>query len=646
MHVTGGERPANFLTTTGEIRMLYRLIAPDWLKAKGQKAALEGEFTDVQIEQYNTIGYNIYYLPNHPSVYDPTTTVDGSHIDTFRFVYADMDLKDGKYQSKEAFIETILTQALDPTFIVDSGNGVHVYWQVSDLNAMTFLRLQRRICRQFKTDEAVAKIYQLMRVPGSINTKYEGAFKPCDQIYESDSVYTSEDLDNALAPISPGDEQYCKDHYNKTNNLDEEVKIEDKIPLKFNQLVRNNQEVKDIWSGLVDDRSKGDFRLAHIMMANEFTREEALSVLINSAKALTRAPKHRISYAINIVDKIWAHEEKDLSLMLSSSVKDILSKNNSEQLRGVRLPCWKYIDATDNGFRLGHVIGLVAGSGVGKTAIALNMFEGFVKNNPEYDHFFVPLEQPANEIAERWRALCGENTHLHDKVHVISNYDENNGYRHLSLREIEDYIVKFQQVTGRKVGAVVIDHVGVLKSLNKNGENEGLIGIFKSMKAFARRTQTLLVMQSQAPREKAGIGDLELNKDAAYGSVFFESFCDFLITMWQPLKRCYSEDGCLTITAFKFCKIRHKKQHLDDIKEDVCYSLFFDPSSERLRELTQLEQKSFDYFNTKATNKRKTDRKTDVVAYQSISWTKGEQSNGKANDNQNATRTTKLTAVP
>lgn len=137
------------------------------------------------------------------------------------------------------------------------------------------------------------------------------------------------------------------------------------------------------------------------------------------------------------------------------------------------------------------------------------------------------------------------------------------------------------------------------------------------MKAFAVQTNTMLVMQSQAPREKAGIGDLELNKDAAYGTVYFESYCDYLITIWQPLKRCYMEEGCPTVTAFKFCKIRHKKKGVDKIQEDVCYRLVFDPTTERMKETTQEDEEAFKFWLSSATNKRKLDRKTDIIPYQS-----------------------------
>lgn len=600
---------------------LYVVLPPEWLKNEDSSIKpQQGYFTELEIEQFNYLGYHIYYYPNYPSIVsNPKQFIQGFDIDVFEWVFVDLDMKHGAYASKDDFISLLGKFPLTPSKIVDSGNGIHAYWKVSDLDAINYLKLQRRLMRYFNTDDAVAKIKQLMRVPNSVNTKNKDDFKLCELIFENDNKYTSEQLDNSLAPITFQDEQYCKQHFDKTYNFNKlNASVKDEIPFKFAKLLDSNQEVKDIWMGNVEDRSKGDYRLGHIMFACGFSKEEATSVLINSSKASSRAPIHRLSYALNIIDKIWTFEilEDKNSLFLSKSVKDILLKTG-DAIKGTRFPCWSYFDGTDHGFRLGQVVGLVAGSGVGKTSIALNMFLGFVQNNPDYDHFFVPLEQPANEIADRWKTLCQGKEHLHEKVHVISNYDDNGQFRALSFGDIRDYILKFQEITGRKVGAVVIDHIGALKKKTKDGENQGLMDICHEMKAFAVQTNTMLVMQSQAPREKAGIGDLELNKDAAYGTIFFESYCDYLITLWQPLKRCYHE-GAPTVSAFKFCKIRHKKQNLDKIKEDVCYKLMFDPNIELLREMTQDEEKSFDFFLSKSTNKRKQDRKTDLVEYTSV----------------------------
>lgn len=615
--------------------LIIRAILPDWAKQRspGYKKVIEGQLSDSKIEELNSEGYNIYYLPNTPSKYDNSTIVDGSHIDQFDWVFVDMDLKENKYKTKEEFLEK-LSIFLSPTIVVDSGNGVHAYWKVSDLDAMSYLKIQRRLIKFFNTDESLAKIYQLMRLPGTFNTKVQDNPKECKLLDNNSNTYTCEQLDKALPPLSLEDDQYCQRHYNITYRVEEPAAVNEALPPKFGKFLSEITEAKALWLSEQEDRSKADYRLGHLMFAYGFTKEEATSVLINTPKALARSSVHRISYAQNIVDKIWTFElsSQKSAPTLSQSVKDILAKGENV-IKGTRFPCWNYLDATAHGFRLGQVVGLVGGSGIGKTAIALNMFMGFVKNNPDYIHFFIPLEQPPNEVADRWRTMCQRDSSLYEKVHILGNYDDDGNFRHLSLDDIKEYLLQFQKTTGNKIGAVVIDHIGALRKKGKDGENQDLMSICHSMKAFAVQTNTLLIMQSQAPREKAGIGDLELDKDAAYGTVYFESYCDYLITLWQPLKRCYSDPACPTVTAFKFCKIRHKKKGLDSINEDVPYRLFFDPTTETLRELTQREEDIFKFWLTQATNKRKLDKKNDLVEYESLTWTKKKDAENNTDKN-------------
>ena len=613
--------------------MILRCILPKWLQQEqpALPAVVEGDFTDAQWQELNAKGYNIYFLPNAPSKYESGINVTGSQIDTFRNVYVDMDVKDGRYKDKDSFLEVVGSLGIPPSAVVDSGNGVHVYWEVSDLDAMSYLRLSRRFMRLLKTDEAVGQIFQLMRMPGSLNTKEKGNYKECTLLHSEDVVYTCDDLDRKLPPISHQDEEYCKQHYAKTYKItNDNVKVDDVLPVKFAKLLRDNAEVKDIWSGRVDDRSKGDWRLGHILLASGFTKAEAMSVLVNSAKALSRAPVHRVGYAENIINKIFTFESGISSEDLSESVEDILSKNDDESLKGKRFPCHKFFDGTHHGFRLGQVIGLCAGVGVGKTAVALNMFKGFVMYNHDYVHMFVSLEQPGREIAERWKKMCGDDASLHKKVHILSNYNADGTYRNLSLHDIQDYILDFQKRTNSKVGCVCIDHIGVLKKETRNGENQGLMDVCADMKSFAIATNTLLIMQSQTNREKAGIGDLELNKDCAYGTQHFESYVDFLMAVWQPVKRCYDDPACPAVTAYKFCKIRFKTKQKDTILEDMCYRLIFDGNTETFREFIQADEEKFKFFANMALNLRKKDRKTDLVTYTTI-----EREDGKPSSNQN-----------
>jgi len=609
--------------------MLCRLISADW--ANNNPKVLEGEFTHDQLVSYNNKGYNVYFFPNRPRSYKTGTNIDGTHIDVFDYVFVDFDLKSKRHSSKEEFIEKVLESKIEPSMIVDSGNGIHVYWKVSGLTDKSYLRLQRRLMRLFNTDEAVGKLLQLMRLPGYNNVKNKDKIVPCQVLLELTKIYSCEELDKLLPSITLNDEEFCIRHYEQTHNISS-IEIDDEIPEKFGKLLRDNLEVKKLWSDPTDDRSKNDYRLGHIMFANGFSRKEAASVLGNSAKALQRSPVHRQSYAANIIDKIWTYEITGEPSKLSRTIQEILSKTNGE-IKGTPFRCHPRIDNTAHGFRLGQVIGLVAGSGVGKTAFAMNMFRWFSQSNPDYHHIFVPLEQPANEIADRWATMCGDDTSLNEKIHVISNYDDEGNFRHLSLDEIKDYIENLQKVQGVKFGCVVIDHIGALKKKGRNGENQDLMDICHSMKAFAIQTNTLLVMQSQTSREKAGDGDLELNKDAAYGTVYFESYCDYLITLWQPLKRCYSEKACPTVTAFKFCKIRHKKARKDLIKEDVAYYMYFDSDNEQMRDMTQDEEAAFKFFLSKAVNKRKADRRTDIISYQSVPY-KGDTIGTEANSHR------------
>lgn len=596
--------------------MILRIIPSLWLREQDPTARVrEGEFTEEQWKDLNVKGYNVYFLPNYPSKYTKGITVDGAQIDIFGYVFVDFDVKTGRYGgSKEVFVRHVQSLRIPPTSIVDTGGGVHAYWSVADLDVMSYLRLSRRLMRLLDTDEAVGQIYQLMRLPGSMNMKEKDNPRPCVALESNDNSYTCEQLDAALPSISHDDEAYCQQHYEKTYSIRSKIQVDDKLPVKFSQLMRENSEVKDIFSSNTSDRSRSDMRLGHLMWAAKFSKAEAMSVLVNCAKALERAPVHRVGYAESIVEKIWTEEEKSAECL--SEPVDVIIKQAGKNIKGTRFKCHPAVDNTEHGFRLGQILGLVAGTGVGKTAFAMNMFRWYVEKNPEYNHVFVSLEQPKNEVAERWHTLCqGDNT-LHHKVRILSNYNADGSNRNLSLDEIKDHILELQ-LQGNKIGTVVIDHVGVLRKQNRNGETQGLIEVFKTMKAFAIATNTMVIMQSQAPREKAGIGDLELNKDSAYGGVQFESFVDYLVTLWQPLKRVYSQ-GAPTVMAYKFCKIRHKRQDKDMIKEDVRYALYFDPATERLREMTQEDHKRLAFFNTKAVKLRKQDRKTEDIEYVSL----------------------------
>jgi hypothetical protein len=507
--------------------------------------------------------------------------------------------------------------------IIDSGNGVHAYWKVADLEPLTFLKLNRRLYRKFNTDPAVSTLNQLMRVPNTLNVKDKDEFKLCATLFEeTENVYDIETIDKFLPPLMIEDQDYCQGHFEKSyGSHDKSEKASEQLPEKFYALIKKNPEAKALFYDTQKDRSKADYRLGHLLLGNSFTKEEAIAVLMNSSKAAQRTKIHRYTYAENIVDKVWEFEDKAENTPISSSVRDILARSKSAP-KNLRFPCNEIIDATSHGFRLSEVMGFIGGSGNGKTTNALNLFIWFIERNPEYIHLFVSLEQPESEIAERWLKMSSGNEAMQEKVHILGNYDEVGNYKNLSLKDIKDFIANLEKQTNRKVGCVIVDHIGVLKpeTQKNDGEFGGLISVCMQMKSFAVSTNTFLIMQSQTSRSKNGGGDYELDMDAAFGTSNFEWYCDYIMTMWQPFKRILDRAPHMTVTAWKMAKIRKKDTLNDKIKQDKVYALFFDPTTELLRPLTSDEQKLVPYWQEQASQVRGRDKKKEPTPISSIDW--------------------------
>jgi hypothetical protein len=631
--------------------MLYRLILPEWAKKESWNPralppVVEADLTEEELNDYNLKGYNCYAIINTSSNFKPGLKdangkpiyLKGEEIDIFTHCFADFDLKDETYPSKEAFIEFLKSQDLKPSAIIDSGNGVHVYWYVKDLDANSYIRLQRRIARFYKTDDKVCTIYRLMRVPNTYNTKEENNFKWCSVLESDETIeYTCEEMDKFLPPILPEDEEYCVTHYNQTYNMSNmDTNVSDEIPLKFQTLMKENDEVSRLFFGPVQDRSSADFRLAHLLKTKDFSKEDGMAVLLNTGKAISRSKMHRYNYANNIVEKVWGYEEKKEEVVstIAKSVEDILKADKKD--RGARIYGHPMFDAHFKGFRLGEVFGLVGGSGIGKTTLTSNHFKWFVERNPDLIHVFISLEEPEENIAEKWALICGENKALHSKVKIIGNRDENNLTRKFSLYELRDQIFNIEKIFKQKVGCVVIDHIGVLLQKGSDGRyyrEKGLEQVCADMQAFAQSTNTFLIMLSQTSRSKAGWGDIELDKDAAFGTVFFESYCDYLMTTWQPLKRVYKEAPHMTINAFKYCKIRPKTLGKDNIYEDQVYGMMFDPANSNLRQLTSEEEKAYQFWIKQAVNKRNADKKRDINPLQTMDWDVKGDVNGRSTNN-------------
>lgn len=106
-----------------------------------------------------------------------------ANVSELTLLWADIDFKDQELDETE-ILARIRTLPCPPSIIVRSGNGLHLYWLLSealDLPHDDVEAILRQLADLVAGDLAVADVARLMRLPGSHNTK-RGAWTPVEII--------------------------------------------------------------------------------------------------------------------------------------------------------------------------------------------------------------------------------------------------------------------------------------------------------------------------------------------------------------------------------------------------------------------------------------------------------------------------------
>jgi hypothetical protein len=132
---------------------------------------------------------NSYYIPQRAS----------RNIRHFRSLFIDLDLT--AYSKTEAIYEVALLSGQgaipEPTMIIDSGRGLHLYWRIRHAPmqaAWTWQELQDYLCRQLRylgADFSATDSARLLRIPGTINSRNSTLCKP---VVITDKQYSMRDL--------------------------------------------------------------------------------------------------------------------------------------------------------------------------------------------------------------------------------------------------------------------------------------------------------------------------------------------------------------------------------------------------------------------------------------------------------------------
>ncbi len=650
--------------------MRFRLIKPDWGKSKIHKKpnprfvrdikgpnTYEGDDTDFTpefLKEKNELGYNIYFMPNSPT--EPKAVgfwTSGKDVDHFGYVYVDMDLKDEVYATKDEFLEKLNKFKLKPSHAVDSGNGVHAYWKVSDLedDAETFIALQILLIKHFDTDDSVKTVWQVMRMPGYFNTKQADNFKMAAYAKDfgpSKREYTTEALGDALPRLTSEDEEYIQTHIDKIEGRFQAPDLgalfdPNELPERFIKDLEKKQKMADIFYNPITthgDRSGADSALANLLFYYDYDRSDAIQVLMQTQKALTKNGQARYDYAIGTINHSWS------TVRGSKAVKSLAQKRRlgitSRIGDLVNGPYFMDTDALHKNWRKKQVLGLIAGTGVGKTAITLKIFQEFIRNNPDSDDifFYFNLEMNDAEIMERWETLVGGNTEYYERLFVISPEDFMDEEKDMgpNIQNIYQIVRDTCKERGKKPGVVCIDHLDAVEGdfdltvkpsfdagksnyVHKYVNEKKVLltkdGICQVLKKLSQKLDCFLIVQSQTTKAKDGEGDIPIGKNAAFGSSKFEWYSDYIIGVWRPLNRL--RDQCKVhnffVTAFQYAKIRHSTANKDKITELQRVLLRFLPDKEDFVDMTDSDMAQFDELNSKAIALREVEDKKQVKKY-------------------------------
>lgn len=602
----------------------FRLIKPFWGRSEHPDLieevegpnVVETDLTDAEVQSKNEQGYNVYWFPND-SRSPVRGFMSGRDVDRFRFVFVDMDLKDGKYPTIEKFLKTVFRKvSIQPSIIVRTGNGCHVYWRVKNLTRDDYVRLQLRLIRLLETDKSIWTVLQIMRWFQSKNTKKHGEFKPVvveHSTVEDPTTWTTvAELDKALPELTSEDDRRARSHLNRIDGKEE---VEDlaqhteqmgKIPESFKKLIalyKDDPEegVTALEAQAVNaflnpknavkskGRSEADYFLACTLHALNFSIQDAFLVLSASEKAKEKETKtDRFRYVNLTVRKAYLSASENT---VNAPVGDTFDLQEAQAMTrpnddNGRVYGPSYFDLAQAGWRRKQVLGLVAPSGTGKTTVAIDAIVGAlsrsqIQANADWLGVFYNLEMPHDEVMSRFTARIGaiKDEDLQRKVKrrlmIVSNDVPGSEPLNMSLQSIHRSITNLETTHGRKVGFIVIDHIGVLNpnidinlkpNFDLEARRDGAYENFRQLderslpqhiKRLALGKDVFVLLLAQPSKERAGDGDQPLGLGAALGASQFEHYLDYLLTAWQPA-RITQTNSDLRILGWQYAKLRGK----------------------------------------------------------------------------------------
>jgi hypothetical protein len=180
-----------------------------------------------------------WYISVHPATQIPPANAHGEikdppyvraqkrYVAALNCLYGEYDVKD--YGSKDAIAQHIASAPWPrPSVVVDSGGGIHCYWLLRDPwglpsdDARLAAEIVQRawVCQVIGADKTVHDLVRILRVPGTLNFKYDPP-RPVEYLScDLDCQYSLAALTAHLPAVHEAEPKFKNDPPRKANSID------------------------------------------------------------------------------------------------------------------------------------------------------------------------------------------------------------------------------------------------------------------------------------------------------------------------------------------------------------------------------------------------------------------------------------------
>lgn len=180
------------------------------------------------------------------------------HIVQIPAAWCDLDFK-GRLE--DGANEKIKHFPLKPSIIIDSGGGYHLYWifkePLAKKDISNFEIILKRIATYFEGDMASTEAARVLRVPETLNLKYQPLRRIKIIDINPEIAYELDDFDTVLPEIKTSQIEKC---------------------IRQNELGWQNEALRGVGEGMRNDTAT---KLAGRYIAKGLSDEEATAILVN-----------------------------------------------------------------------------------------------------------------------------------------------------------------------------------------------------------------------------------------------------------------------------------------------------------------------------------------------------------------------------